>query len=513
MLDDIVTAVAERIPKLNKYLLVDFIEQNINSATSFIDTTFRDAVKLNNHAVQYHNYQILDPYQRAQYEIFERRPVLTMEMSELRLVQFNFTHGTNSVRTLFYVPYMHNRMLVIKGKRYSVNLGISEQVFSRTIDKYSNGVRVRPIRAPIPFNRKDTDVLDDEARQGQRIGKAFIVHVLLHSKKGTKRKKPTTVLLYLLCKFGLKKTLRRFGLDEDCLSFTDHINYNDEEHAYILAKKRSKTNQLYMKINRQDVSENQMLMRVAVNIIYILKQFDFHTARDLMDPSGHIYKMMLGKILDPSASPSRARSDMDTHLASVDVFIDPISRKRFNDFGIKVNDIYDLLVYTFHQIDRLMVNSTSQDLYHKRVDITDGVMVPSYATTIFSKFYKTNQKPVLQDREVDSLMKMRPMAIDAGWGQKSRYRLTPRNITVTPQIYNDNWLASCGIFKTRPSGSPDERFHPSMAVVESIMAFSGAVVGQTGSLNPFCPISENGGILRPDYADDIDEIKSYLPLY
>jgi hypothetical protein len=50
-----------------------------------------------------------------------------------------------------------------------------------------------------------------------------------------------------------------------------------------------------------------------------------------------------------------------------------------------------------------------------------------------------------------------------------------------------------------------------MPVVESIIAFSGSTPGLTGTLNPYLPIDRQGGVVCPDYAEDISEITKYLP--
>ena len=98
---------------------------------------------------------------------------------------------------------------------------------------------------------------------------------------------------------------------------------------------------------------------------------------------------------------------------------------------------------------------------------------------------------------------------------------------MSPSQYNDNWLLSVGAKKTRQNSSinknsskggstsktstPEHRFHPSMAVVESIIAFSSSNPGISGTINPFLEIDSHGFIHKPDYAAEVDAILPYLP--
>jgi hypothetical protein len=53
--------------------------------------------------------------------------------------------------------------------------------------------------------------------------------------------------------------------------------------------------------------------------------------------------------------------------------------------------------------------------------------------------------------------------------------------------------------------------HPSIPVVETMYACKGSSPGVTGLINPFVPISEEGGIVKPDYAARMDKLLDYLP--
>ncbi len=512
-MDDIILAVANAIPKFNADLLRGFTTKQINSAPEFIDTTFKEAVKLNNGAIDYIGYNILKPEDRVRFELGakkqQKRQKIQIATSEMQLVEFRFVHEGRHVDppVYLYTPYMHKDMLVVRDKLYGVHRGISEQVFSRLYDKGVDGIMVRPIRTPIPFNRKISFRLVSSA-SNEVIQTEFVITTKLHSKKHGRRKCDTTNILYLICKFGFYNVVTKLGVAIEDIGFVEYPVVGDPDYEYFLAKAPSKMNNLHMRV-RRDVLQNPVHRKLIANILYTLHYFDIQTAEDLTEASGSIWRVMLGRILYPDTTFMKARSDADTHIASVDSVIDPKSKERFNEFGVHIDDIYDLLFYVFVELDQIMVNSTVQDLYNKRVDVVHGILIEAYAKTIFHRFYRTNQKSTLKDLEVKFLLKMKPTIIDSAYS--SRRKGAARNVSTAPQIFNDSWLESIGLYKIRHAGSAEQRFHPSMAVVESLVAFSGANIGVTGLINPFAQIGENGGIIRPDYADDIDELLQYLP--
>lgn len=516
-MDEIINAVAEACPKFERELLETHPKRQIESAPQFIDQCLREAVKLNSGAVEYLGYEVVKPEERAEFEIGRATKKITFWTSELLLLKYKFRHDGKILQPSYiYVPYLVDNMLVIKSKAYAIHKGIIEQIFSRKNEKHGDGIIIRPIRARIPFTRKHSYKL--EGHTSSYRSTEFIISAGLHHKAGTKSSIDKTIIHYLLCKFGLVNTLSQFGLQPEDVSFVEFVNQEDNDHEYFVAKKvtRNSPRTMFMKVAKH-VLNQKITRKLVANILYTLVFFDFQTIDELYDPSGSIFRVMLGKIIGGSdrnaASVIHVRNIADTHIASVDLFLDPITRKRFNEFGVRVDDIYQLLFYVFVEIDRILVNSAPQDLYTKRIDVTDGILIKAYAEMIFGNFYRANQRYNLRAKEVSTLLKFKAMAIDAAYS--SRKRGAGKNVSTAPAVYNDNWLVSCGIFKIRLSGSAEQRFHPSMAYVESLVSFSGENIGQTGALNPFCKINANGttdgAICRQDYCDDIDALSPYLP--
>lgn len=511
-MDKIILDIADNMPKFNEYALKTFVRKQINSAPDFIDMVYREAVKLVNGVVVYHGYDILTPTERIEYELNvpqAKKPMLQVAISELQLVRFKFTYDGVYYYTHFYTPYLLHDMLVVNGKHYGLIKTITDQVFSHT---KNGGLQVRPIRHLLEFNRSRQFRLTSVHRGV--LSSEFIIQAgLWHKRKQGKRLCDFTVLHYLLCKYGFTNTMLKFGLSGDDIKFTDYVGPNDDqEYDYFAARISPKKGviDLYLRV-RSTLLVDTTIRKLVANLLYLLTHFGFQTVETLMTPDGHDFRVMLGRILNAQGShdESKARSDADNHIVSVDHFIDPLTKARFHTFGLKVDNIYDLLLYIFVEIDRFLVNSIPNDLLTKRIDVIEGTLIPAFASTIFRAFYNCQGKIRLQKRDIQQLFYNRPMAVAEIYS--SRRRSSPRTVNPHPEQYGDNWLLASGIFKLRPGGTSSERFHPSMCVVESIIAFTGATPGMTGLINPYCTIGPEGGFIRPDYAEDVEEILQYLP--
>lgn len=537
IMDRIVKTVSDQMPRFNRDLLVEHDKMQIDSSRKFIDTCFQWMIKIvNSPDLIYKGCRVATPEERSDYEIGVKssnkgNKPLMMILSELQLVIFTFDHknsGTNkfgnrdTVKNVYlYVPYIWQNMIHINGRRLSIIKGIVEKIFckmdTKQIDVYKtrkgtrkreivdtnviDGIMIRPIRARLAFNRIKT--LELRTHDGRQISHEYIISAKLHLKKHRKRKVETTIIHYLLCKFGFVKTLNLFNISQDDFILSNDILDQEKFTTFDVLDK--KDNMIYLNV-KHELLNIELYRRFICNLLYILNGFNIYTVDDLYDPSGSMYRVMLGLIINPGDSFAKAKADMDTHIdSSVEYYIDPIFRERLRRFNIPATNIYELLIYIFSNISELVANCSTQNLFEKRIDITDGILTKAYAEKIFSNIYEHKQRSVLKPNELKRMLKILPMAIKGAFNQ-TRKTNGIRNINNNPQIYGDNWLISCGGFKTRHLGNGNQKFHPSIPVVESITSYSGKEVGKVGYINPFAPIDRYGVIITPDYAKEVNKI-------
>lgn len=509
ILSMLVKAVADQLPKYNDYLLRGFQKKELAQAPQFVGTILEEAVKLLGPQIQYKDYKILSPEERLDIETARGYNIAP---SELILVEYRFEFNKTIYKTRFYLPYDFNGYIVIRGTKLSLQKHIAEQIFSRT----SEGITVKVIRAPLIFRRGRRHLMISETSDFTKY--EFVITTTLYQKRVSGRKNSVlpTVLHYMLCKFGLVHTLERFGLTQADLHFTNTVSEDTDKYEYFAAKKtlKKKKPELYMKI-RKELLDDPICSKLAAGLLYILAASNRHSLEDLYERTGAIFRILLGYIIR-GGNEAQAKNQVDAHLASVDLYLDPITRDRLRNHGITVSNIYDLLQYIFVEIDRIIVNSTQSNLYNKRIDVTDSILVATIGNAIHRKFWEiSRQNKGLDENTVKAALRFNPMLIDK--------LIMEKVVKSNPPLYGDNWLLAAGIRKLRQSGkkssggegmvanAPEHRVHPSHFVVESALAFSKQNPGIAGSINPYVPISPDGVIIVPDYAQDIDNLSPYLP--
>ena len=511
-MDDIIAAVDEAIPRFNEHLLTDYPNDQVNSIADFLSMAFEEAMKFLRNLVTYEGYTILSPEERVQFELAPQRASgAAITNSELQLVAFNFIYNGKRFTAHLYLPYMIDGQIILRNTRYGIQYGITEKIFSRS----GGGITVRVIRQPLYFWRGIHFPLRSAVSTYQKT--EFVVGAKLHTKDSRKKDVQTTITHYFLCKFGFNATIQRFGLLPSQMLLVSKIGDDIEQFEYFLAHRDTPYDDapgVYLKVSKE-VLVDPTWRKLAANILYLLSKRHRHTVADLYEPENTIYRIYLGEILyGLHLGEGMAKSQADTHIYSVDYFLDPMTRHRLHVFGVEVNDIWDLLQYLFVEIDRILVSSTHQNLYEKRMVITDLFVIKLFITPIYQRIYMIDQNPNrLDSNALSKALGLRPNGI-RGIGR------VPNVEPVGNSNINGNRLLAFALRKIRLSGSqatthslqsPDLRFDTSIAVVETLVGFAGNNAAINGMINPFVSITDEGGIIRPDYAADIEKLRPFLP--
>jgi hypothetical protein len=511
----ILDAVQRNSPRYNDFLLRGFMHEQIEGAIDFVHTMFGEAIKLFGGHIQYRGNRIMSPEKRAEYELNAYKGC-RITTSDLILVEFLFAFKGVEYPVPLYIPYLRNDVIVIQDTTYVLQRTIKEQAFSRI----NHGVTVKVIRQPIPFyntaRHRLTSYTDDY------FSPETVPTTTIHRTKRTdKGRLPNeTIIHYLLCKFGFIGTLARFGLTPDDAIFTTTVGNDTAVYRYFVAKqvKKKQLPDLFLKV-RIEKFANPLVVKLLASILYTLTEFPRHRVEDLYDPTGAIFRVMLGRIINGSnTNEVQSKNKIDTHIASVDTYLDPITQQRLESYGVVVADIYDLLQHVFVKIDELS-RIAHTDLYNSRIDYLEELLVETIVKSVYSRWYDAIRKlggpdidpRQLNEKKVKHILNVRDNLITGLYNSQI--------VQKSPPAYGDNALVGWLIQKIRQSGvartprvirSPDHRFDSSMLYVETIIAFSKANPGAAGAINPYLPITRTGGVVRLPYADEIDEIRKYL---
>lgn len=508
MWNEIQGAIRHQLPEFNNYLLKDYRKEQVDQSVSYIDTVFREAIKLFNGAITYKGYTILSPEKRidAMMEHSITKGKYNIQKSELILIEFTFEFEQQLYTTHIYVPYLHNGCIVINDTKYYVQLAIIERIIYRTQDC----IVIKVMRSPMHFWR--TEQYSYVSMEGKSFYDTIItVKVHYKSRKRSKNDIKTALMLYPLCTRGFAGTLDAFGVSQKDMYLSESYIHVD---GYMAFRCRD---DVYLNVNESLMSQ-VTIRRMVASMVYLFSFFTFYTFADLFDLENSAYKIMLGRaIFGPKYKTSLACSQASTHLESLATYLDPITKMELAKQGVICDDIHDLFVNVFSHLDEWLINHAPNDLYEKKVGVLELLMV-DLTKAIFTRCYTTLQRQKnLNDKAVRSLFRM-PNSKITGIYKSSLVR----GIT----CYNDNELLSLMGKKVRQAANQDStnkktvnlitakehRFHTSFPVVESILSIPSSSPGVSGSINPYVEITRGDGcFVKPDYAADIDLLDKDLP--
>lgn len=510
---DVLGAVDKELPPFNDYMLKQCRKDQVSQCAEYAHTAFHEAIKLFNGLIKYHGYKVLSPDKQIEYML--ENPLIrgrfNVQISELQLLEFTFEYEGQLLHAHLFLPYLHNGSVIVNDTAYYIQLAIIERIIYRTLDC----VVIKVMRSPLHFWR--TEQFAYTSVEGKSFYDAIIT-IKAHYRTTTRSKKDlkTAMLLYLLSVRNFDGTLASFGLTMNDIWFTsageainDVVTFKCKEDVYLRV--------------RADIMQNVTYRRVVASLVYVLTYFKFYSLEDLtfvpkQFADGNVYQMMLGRtIFGARYKLTLACSQAQTHLSSLNTYLDPITKLELKKQNINCDDIYDLFVQVFINLDSWLINHAPNNLYEKKIGVLE-LLMSDIIRSLFTKFYDVMKKQkTLNQKVVRSLFRMSSKRITA---------IHKSPLVRNASSYGDNELLSLMGKKVRQPANQDNagkrninlitarehRFDPSFPVIESPLSIPSSSPGISGSINPYAPITvKDLYFYKPNYAADIDELAPYLP--
>lgn len=505
MWNEVIKQYSEAMPKFNDDLLIDFRERKIKDIAKYLDEVFQEIVKMFRGELKYTagSYTSLTPSERINHIMTDKILKRKMEIQEssMKILAFEFIFQDRSYLLHVPVPYLDPYAITLSGTKYYPQFPIVEKGLHRIKD----GVLVKVMRAPLNFWKRE-DVLF--ATTDGKTYREQVLTVKIHQgEKKSKKTEKTPLILYHLVVYGLNDTLHRYGFTEDEFNI---VTEPVETDGYKFIKITPKA---YIKVN-DSVFDDRFKRRFIGSMIVILKYHKRYNISDLYDPKGRYFKVVLGKYNQPYHSKDGILfSQAEKHLESNSSLLDIIAKKRLHHVGIDVNSIEELLFEAYYNLDQWLLNYRPNDLYDKRIGGLDQMVEELIRSIVTVAYRTTNNKQGLNHQSITKFTKS---------ASKPRWFANSSMFRSSPQLFNDNWLLSIGSKRFRsvdnPTAKPFQKSkgktmpielikaHPSHMVVESILTIPSSNPIVSGSINPYCQIDEDGNIIKPDYAETVDNI-------
>lgn len=208
----------------------------------------------------------------------------------------------------------------------------------------------------------------------------------------------TTVPHYLFCKHGLHEAFKLYA-GADIVVGYDEINrdtYPASEGWDIYSStgsplKRRLRDYRPTRIKlamRSDVNNNLSQSMIAA-FFYLADSFPERVKAEYCHDAG-LWKVLMGLLLEYSdRNEGKLISDIETHLASLDQYVDEIVKDDLSKVNIFVEDIYELFVYMTKNITSHLIGATPSDMYQKKLMVNRYVLL-DFTKAIFNFGYALN---------------------------------------------------------------------------------------------------------------------------
>lgn len=503
--DKVIYNVAERLPDFNNELLIGYKKRNVDNCKSYLEEVIVaviDHINASMHDihVDYVGYEVKSPIEQIRYASLQTitKGKYDINLDGVRLVEYklNVTYMNDVGREVteeqvvrLYLPYWLHNGVVLNGRQYYF-----KHVMSDIIVRIEGGVIIKLMRSPIRCFRNTVIRLTDV--QGNEYPTAIVTSDIYQRSSDSDKSKTKVyppLILYLLAEFGFDETMRKF----DIAGSIDFIISPVDDPMYVVFQILPN---LYVKAARS-LLDNIQTMRIVASLVHVLKEYKNDTSvyyNHIKDSV--LYKSILGKYVHGRQNTcDLAVSHAEKHLESLRTYLDKRTGDELDPDGrLMLQDIYDVLIYMFNNIDMWSVNYNYNDLFEKRLE---GINKTLYflVSTIFKRVYsRTNKK--LKANAVASSMQIAANTIR---------RIYEAECADNPKQYNDNQLFTILVDKLRQSKpsneskqrqqsnknsieSPEHRFHPSFAAIESILTIVKGNPGVAGDINPFVQITDKG---------------------
>ncbi len=443
MIDRLYDAIHEDAPKINKAVVDGIAYHDVRMSKQYIEKIIRCAEQQYPSGLVFVGSKRCDPYE--EYRIVTHNPkknkksnnrVFDLAHSSVVLYRYDFTyHGEPLDPQYLYLPYVKKGGLIdIGGKQFSISPVLADRLFSVGI----NDIFIPMPRGKVTFNYEvhsfaigGRPLENGQVVDALRVSKP-VAWSLLHNRSARKNKQArstmihlnrvnSTLMHYLLCKHGFEETFRRYG-DTEVLVMADSEATLEKypEDKWVICRS-TKMRPAASKVQARDYWQiaskvslvipiekfTPMVQYMVSGFYYIVDHLPDSMEVDYVHMSWQ-WKVLLGYILfGDESSQGKLVEDVETHLKSLDGYVDLDVTENLRQEGIDCHDIYDLFGYIIENMPTMLQNNSGKvgSMYDKQLMVLRYVL-KDINNAVFEFLFKltSNSKKVMTRQEINKLL-------------------------------------------------------------------------------------------------------------
>lgn len=506
-------------PRMNTEMVEGMSCTRIGKSIEYVDSIWRAAEKSFPPGLEYVGCEPCTPfeeYMESTRPHNNNKRTYDIARSDLFMCRFNLRFKGVPLRSKFIsLPFLRDGgILWLGGTPYHISPVISDQVISIGFDS----IFVRLLRDKMTFKRAYHTFMCDGKSEAVQIVWSQIYRKPQTSRVPATTRAETTLLHYLLCRYGFKEAIHRLIHCEVVVGHNEINEQNYPSDKWVICKSVRVPPKTYIGSTYQPsfISVavpiqhwDAVSKMVMANFFYLVDHFPQEININSLE-NKEWWMILLGHIVHSgNFSQGKLYNSMVEHFDSIEDYVDGIIVRKLMDSGYTVNNLYDLLVLIMTNINKWLVDNQNHltSIYRKTLEIDYYVMF-SISYGIFRFMFTLNKiasRKELTQKDVEELLNrnVKPGAI---------YKLINGNLAVSSVSYSgDNKYPKISAIlaeqESRPGPKrgehrrkiPDQtkRFHTSMLELGSFLFLPKSNPVAIARLNPYTTVKASEGMIRP----------------
>lgn len=531
MQPELFKAMSDATPVFNTAVAKGFAVSQMPYAAQKLDHVFRTAAKSFPEGFEYdrcvrctpeEELRVITDSKSNQKKIDSGR--LEMAQSDFVLHKFEFKwQGEPFAVSYMYIPFCRQANTIqIRSPTYHISPVLADLTFS---------VVKKGIFIPFTRDRLTFERLSFQYKTNTHVINSFVVWSALHKYVADQRDKvgPTTCLPhYLFAKCGVHDAFKRYAKAEIVVMDTEPCpkEYPPEiwettRSANIVPKGTSYNSYIHedlrLLIRKSDLNETTDSM--ITGFWYVVSHYPDRVTLSTINDY-RTWRNIMGLIIfQDETNEGKMLNSVNTHMESIDEYVDDLVQESLAAVGVYCNDIYEFFAYTMSCISDYLLNVNPASGYNKKLTVLNYVLLDAIKAIFHLTYDLRNPgKKGLNAKQIKQslgkhLSRSLLLGIQTGHGEVSQ--ITCPGDSIAFKFTSDlvQQVDATGKRNARAKGNvtdASKHFHSSIISINNTHFLRKAEPTSRTNLNPFPHVGPDGIITINKYLvplmDEIDKL-------
>lgn len=418
--------ILETVEKINPEIAEGLAVKELRHVEQYMDKVWRSAAASFPPNLYYEGYRRCTPEEENNLLLkrYDSKTYFELAPTDTFIVRYRFRYsdpysGTDrSFSTDMRLPYVNKaNMMKIMGTTYTIMPVTADPVFSASKTDLFLSLNKRNEK----FFRFTYNYICDGLKQNATVVWGNMHGVEGGKKKKSKRRNVAVVLpsankrrygldrcplvLYLFAKFGFTETFAKFGVEAKVITEDQKEDLEPGKWKFCSSSDSKKTS-IRGTNTKAKLDTNELVLAIKTDVIttklkcliaaffYITDCFPNKVKPEFVDEERQ-WQIILGYAV---FSEDRFKEGLmiqriEQHLASLDNYIDIVTKENLIEVGVEVDTIYDLFIYIIVNIQTALLFSNPTTMYNKKIMVLQYLMGDVVASVNMFAFNLNRIKP------------------------------------------------------------------------------------------------------------------------